>query len=286
MTLLFQPKFSITPTLMNDLMRIEAIRQKVAFLGIKGEIRKVLWEKTLCELIRYFRFIEGIKTTPEQLRNKNILFPSDAQELKGYLAALKQVRAWSANKTPISLRKIQTLHAHLFQNHYIADVTPTRFRDGQNAVFNWNLTKILYLPPKAHDVPLLMKKLILWIRQARDLPCPLVAAIAHFSLNAIHPFYDGNGRSARLLSRWILAAGGYDLGGLYCLEKQYANDLLLYYDSLSLGSSKRFYERMVSCDMTVWIEYFCHTLVEAFAFSLRRIQQVNAAARCGGKATP
>jgi Fic family protein len=247
----FCPRFRITPALAKDLMRIEAIRQKAAFLP---KNRKALWKKTLAELTTYFRFIED---------------PENKKEIKGYLMALRQVRSWVSKKDPLSVKQIQILHACLLPEEQKGKLTP--LRDGRNAIFNWNMKKILYFPPKAEDVPGLMKQLVSWITKAKDLPCPLVAGIAHFGLNSIHPFYDGNGRTARLLTRWVLARGGYDLGGLFCLEREYAEDLLFYYDSLSLQDAKSYYQRVAKRDMTSWLEYFCHTMVRAFERSLRRI---------------
>ncbi|MEX1233242.1 MAG: Fic family protein [Planctomycetaceae bacterium] len=63
--------------------------------------------------------------------------------------------------------------------------------------------RIVYMPPEAKDVPKLMKDLVKWISQSekQPLPCPLRAGIAHYQFATIHPYYDGNGRTARLLTR-------------------------------------------------------------------------------------
>ena len=46
-----------------------------------------------------------------------------------------------------------------------------------------------------------------------------MAGIAHYQYVTIHPYYDGNGRSARLLTTLILHKNGYDLKGIYSLEE-------------------------------------------------------------------
>lgn len=54
-----------------------------------------------------------------------------------------------------------------------------------------------------------MAALVNWVNHNEGLPCPLVAGVAHYQFATIHPYYDGNGRTARLLynadfiSRWI-----------------------------------------------------------------------------------
>ena len=61
------------------------------------------------------------------------------------------------------------------------------------------------MPPEANDVPKLMKSLVNWINSSRDeIPCPIIAGIAHYQFATIHPYYDGNGRTARLLTTLVL----------------------------------------------------------------------------------
>ena len=83
---------------------------------------------------------------------------------------------------------------------------------------------IVYMPPESKDVPGLMRNLVFWIKENEELPCPIVAGIAHYQFATIHPYYDGNGRTARLLTTLILHLGGYDLKGLYSLEEYYAKN--------------------------------------------------------------
>ena len=72
-----------------------------------------------------------------------------------------------------------------------------------------------------------MGQLLDWLRlsEREGVPCPIRAWIAHYQFATIHPYYDGNGRTARLLTTLILHRGGYDLKGLYSLEEYYARDL-------------------------------------------------------------
>ena len=64
---------------------------------------------------------------------------------------------------------------------------------------------------------------------------PLKAGIAHYLHATVHPYYDGNGRTARLLTTLILHLGRHDLKGLYALEEYYARDLKAYYEALTVG---------------------------------------------------
>jgi Fic family protein len=103
---------------------------------------------------------------------------------------------------------------------------------------------ILYLPPEAKDLSKLMVALFMWINaQIKDarVPPPLVAALAHYPYATIHPDYDGNGRTARLLTNLVLHKTGYGLNGIYSLEEHYAKNLGGYYEALSVGASHNYY---------------------------------------------
>ena len=54
---------------------------------------------------------------------------------------------------------------------------------------------------------------------------PVVVALAHYQFATIHPYFDGNGRTARLLTTLILHRSGYGLNGIYSLEEYYAQNL-------------------------------------------------------------
>jgi len=79
---------------------------------------------------------------------------------------------------------------------------------------------VLHYPPKAEEVPSLIQELCTFInldkRQTADddgdYIHPLIVGIAlHFLIGYIHPFYDGNGRTARTLFYWYVISRGYDL---------------------------------------------------------------------------
>ena len=112
------------------------------------------------------------------------------------------------------------------------------------------------------------------------MPCPIVAAIAHYQFATIHPYYDGNGRTARLLTTLILHLGGYGLKGLYSLEEYYARNLQAYYHAISIGPSHNYYLGREESDITPWIAYFIHGMAVAFD---RVVQQMAMVQSKGGK---
>jgi len=112
----------------------------------------------------------------------------------------------------------------------------------------------LYTGPEAKRVPQLMTEFITWLKESekQEISPVLVAAIAHMEIAAIHPFNDGNGRTARALATIILYQRGYDFRRLFALEDFYNTDRPSYYKAINLG--KTYNERRT--DITSWLEYF------------------------------
>jgi Fic family protein len=124
---------------------------------------------------------------------------------------------------------------------------------------------IVYLPPEPRDVPALMGGLVSWVEREWDaLPVPVIAGLMHYQFVTIHPYFDGNGRTARLLATYLLHRGGYGLNGFFSLEEYHARDLAAYYGSLVTHPHHNYYEGRADADLTPWLEYFLQVLAVVF----------------------
>ena len=92
----------------------------------------------------------------------------------------------------------------------------------------------------------------------RELHKILVAGIAQFQFVHVHPFIDGNGRTARLLSTLILYKTGYDFKRLFTISEFYDKDRPSYYSAIQSV-------RKNSMNMTAWLEYFVEGLKSQMA---------------------
>jgi Fic family protein len=265
----FSPVYEISPSIAKYLMRIEAVKQKVSLLPVNPSVIASLRETAKLYSTHYSTMIEGNRLGVEEVKQVLTLkghFPGrerDEHEVKGYYAALAQLEQYVAQNHPITEKVIQTLHALVMSDGRIK-VKPTPYRDGQNVIRDGSTGIIVYMPPEFKDVPSLMRHLITWIKESNELPCPIVAAIAHYQFATIHPYYDGNGRVARLLTTLILHLGQYDLKELYSLEEYYAKNLLAYYRAISIGPSHNYYFGRAESNITLWIEYFVEGMAVAF----------------------
>jgi Fic family protein len=264
----FKPKFTITPRIAKRLMQIEAAKQAIKDLPMTALVQAKLRETARLLSTHYSTQIEGNRLTLEQASRviqKQEHFPDrkrDEDEVLGYYKALDELEKLSRQKIKIDEGIIKRLHG-LVMGGKKGKSKPTPYRDGQNIIRDSRSGKMVYLPPEAKDVSKLMSDLVKWLGK-NELPCPLRAAVAHYQFATIHPYYDGNGRTARLLSTLILYLGGYDLKGFYSLEEYYAQDLPAYYEALAVGPSHNYYMGRADADITGWIEYFSNGMAESF----------------------
>lgn len=113
-----------------------------------------------------------------------------------------------------------------------------------------------YIPPEYTDIPALLDELVEYVNTTDDHPL-IIAAVVHYQLVTIHPFEDGNGRTARLMSGYILDYYGYGFNGIGSLEEYFAYDPDEYYSSLQMGLPALYYSgRENPPHPEIWINYF------------------------------
>ncbi len=269
----FAPKFEITPRIAKDLMRIEAVKQAVDMLRITTRMLAYLHETARLVSTHHSTVIEGNRLTQAQVEQvitegEHIAGRErDQDEVRGYYAAVDEMEKMAEHGGPVEEATIQHLHA-LVMGSGRTHVTASAYRDGQDVIRDSRTQAIVYMPPESGDVPKLMQEMVAWLEQEEALPAPIKAAIAHYQFATIHPYYDGNGRTARLLTTLILHKGGYDLKGLYALEEHYARGLQDYYEALNIGPSHNYYMGRAEAEITKWVEYF----VEGMAVTLERVE--------------
>lgn len=267
----WQPKYNISPQLVRWLMEIESARAVVHHTPLPPAVEAELRQRARIRATHYSTHIEGNRLTLEQaeqiIQEKGSAIQGrerDVREVRHYWEALLWVEDWAAQGKPLTEELLRRLHALL---EYGARAKATPYRDGQNIVRDSISGGIVYLPPEAADVPGLMAGLVEWIQRAEKekIPAPLIAGLAHYQFVTIHPYYDGNGRTARLLATFILHRSGYGLNGFFSLEEYHARDLEDYYGALSVHPHHNYYEGRAEADLTSWLDYFVGLLADVFS---------------------
>jgi len=115
-----------------------------------------------------------------------------------------------------------------------------------------------------------MREFAAWLATAakRHDP-PVVAGLAHLEFVAIHPFNDGNGRTARAIARMILVRHRYALGGLVSLDAQLDLDRTAYFAAIrdSVGQAYA-----PGYDATPFARYFVTSLTRSADYVLARLR--------------
>ncbi|MBN2619873.1 Fic family protein [candidate division WOR-3 bacterium] len=252
----FRPRFSMNVKISNALVDIERVRGFLDAIKIKESWFSQMQEESLREESHHSTHIEGTGITLEQARKifagKKVPGVSRdvKMELTNYRSALDYVSKYMGADTLLTEGLIREIHKILVKEVRGNDADPGNYRRVQNYIVNSLTNEIIYTPPPAFDVPVLMKELVDWINSSTGKLSPvIVSGVAQFQFEHIHPFLDGNGRTGRLLSTLILYKTGYDFKRLFVLSGYYDKDRPAYYTALQSV-------RKNSMDMTGWIEYF------------------------------
>jgi Fic family protein len=188
--------------------------------------------------------------------------PDDKKELLNYKKTMDFISRYLGKDTPITEGLIRELHKTLVKGVRGGQADPGNYRQCQNYVVNSRTKEIIYTPPPPFDVPILMRDFAQWLNQSQDLSPVLAAGITQFQLVHIHPFIDGNGRTARILATLILYKTGYDFKRLFTLSEYYDKNRPAYYQAIQSV-------RQNKMDMTAWLEYF----VEGLRFQMHQIKE-------------
>jgi len=264
----YQPRFHVTQTMVRLLGKMEAAREIVAGLSLPMDIEAGFQRDASARTTHYSTKIEGNQLTLEQtqalLRGQKIIAREiDKREIINYYDCLDHIHRLARKRPSFTENTIKGLHATI-QKGIVKGRLRGEYRESQNAIFDSITRELVYLPPEAKDIPRLMKALIAWLNHDQDTHPILKAGIAHFQFVTIHPFMDGNGRTARALATLILYREGYDLKRFYSLEAHYAQDLRGYYQALHQCQGTRYYNQPQS-DITSWLEYFIAGAAAEFA---------------------
>lgn len=255
----FKPKFSITPKINKSLVEIERVRGFLDAVKLKDDWLTDMQKKALILESHHSTHIEGTALSLEQAKNilegKKVkgVNRNDEKELLNYKKAMDFISKYLGKDDPITEGIIRELHKITVKDVRGGQADPGNYRKVQNYVVNSRTKEIVYTPPSPFDVPHLMKDFVYWLSNVQDISPILIAGIAQFQFVHIHPFLDGNGRTARLLSTLILYKTEYDFKRLFTVSEYYDRDRPAYYKAIQSV-------RQNNMDITSWLDYFVEGL--------------------------
>ncbi len=169
-------------------------------------------------------------------------------EVLNYLKVLEDIPKFAEKES--TEKTVLDIHKRITKDVIEDPRESGRYRKKRVVVGN-RLGRIVYTPPPPAEVPRLMKGFVVWLGSApaQSIDAVLEAGIAHYEFVRIHPFVDGNGRTARALATLILYARGFDIKRFFALDDYYDSDRAAYYRALQSVDPN-------DLDLTSWLEYF------------------------------
>ena len=196
------PPFDITNIMLD---RISSIMKKIGKLDNYKDLNKmpVLRRNNRIRSIHSSLAIEANSLSFEQVKDiidgKTVIGPQDEiQEVKNAYEAYKLIK----EVNQYSIKDLKKVHGVMT---YLTVDESGEFRKGNEGVFDENGNCIHVCPPP-EQVDGLMKQLFNWIKTNNGIVHPLIlSSVFHYEFVFIHPFKDGNGRTARLWQNVILS---------------------------------------------------------------------------------
>lgn len=270
---IMEPQYKLTNKILKnltDVAEVKGVIEKAKLLP-RHELR--LKRQAIIRMSHSSTAIEGnildIRQVEALQAGKKIDAPArDIYEVHNYLEVLKYINRVVKEKKEISEKVLLKIHS-IVTDKTLSKEQSGHYRKGPVYIVRRRLgfsDQVIYTAPQAERVSELCADLIKWVNDSEKegLSPIIVAGIAHLELAAIHPFADGNGRTARALATLLLYKRGYDFRHLFALEDFYNKDLPSYYKSINTGES---YEKR-KADITVWLEYF----VEGFKEEIMNVK--------------
>ena len=257
---MFNPRYQLTNTILNSLTKIAVDKAIIDRARILPAAEIKLRRQAILRMTHSSTAIEGNRLNLPQIEaiytHKTIDAPErEIYEVKNYLRALKYIEKAVLEKKPLTEKVILKIHKLVTEN-VLPKNESGKYRRGPVYVVQRRFglpDLLLYTAPASRKVSSLIKNLVKWLNdQTADKLNPIItAAICHKEIAAIHPFCDGNGRTARALATLILYNRGYDFRRLFALEDYYNENRPAYYQAINTGLKYN-----ANVNLTNWVEYF------------------------------
>ena len=281
----FSPQYTLTPRLQRQLLAVERTRGFLDAVRLNddwlAEVRYTTRVKDALSSVQ----IEGNSLTFESAfelsRNRPQRELRDSErEFLNYLEAFDAIDGLQGQRDyPLRPNDLRSIHRILVDGVRGGQRYAGEFRREEVAVGDRSAdgeVVVHHQPPAWTDVEPQRQSLLEWVEAAKTKPTPkqvakgtldtwahpvLVAGLLQHRLVWIHPFVDGNGRSARMFTVTLLYQRGYDFKYLFDLSSYYNRDRDKYYEALRTAD--------VTGDYTAWLEYF----VGGFSWQMTAVRE-------------
>lgn len=277
---MFTPKYTINPKILSNITEIVEIKAIIERSRVLPLNEAQLRQQAILRMAHTSTSIEGNKLAQFEvgkvLEGESVRAPQkDIIEVENYYNALKQLDEMAGHKNSITAEEILKLHKIIVRS-LVEPKKAGNFRPADVYVLDdlGDGREVLrFKAPGAKKVPGLIEDLLSWLKDSKSegIHPILRAGILHLQFVSIHPFTDGNGRLARLLTQLQLYRDGWDFRKILVLEDFYNRDRKTYYTAENQVQGKVYNPEM---DFTTWLEYFTNGFLVEARKALEQIQSI------------
>lgn len=237
---------------------------RLASLGFDSKLKAMV--ENLTYDVVYSSEIEGIRLNVDEVRS-SIARKLGIENIKQtvpshYVDSVVAVMLDAVNhyNQTLTKEKICAWQAAFFPTGFSegSQIEVGRYRTNEEHIISgmFGREKIHYIAPAPERVDEEMAQFLDWFNSQENVNSVIRSAIAHFWFVSIHPFEDGNGRLARILSDMLLARADKSEFRFYNISSQINKDKNHYYDILEKAQHG-------DGDITEWICWYANTLSAA-----------------------
>ena len=260
---------ALIPELAESINYVEDIGKHELFAMVQGELAHNIILDAILDEAFYSSVIEGAFSTKQ--RTAELIAtqskPANKSEqmiFNNYLAL--QFVLENLDK-PLDEEMILSIYRLVTQDTLEAADVVERYRNGPVYVWDAGLNKAIYEGPSFNDVPAMMGALIEFIHDDADGIHPMIkACILHFYFVYIHPFFDGNGRTARAISYMYLLQRGYSFFKFFSISSIVREQKAKYYKAIMDAENPE-------ADLTYFVLYYTGMVTDSIKLVLGRFEK-------------
>lgn len=284
---MYIPKYAITTSILKNIGLVEAAKEVVESAPLVPAWEAKFRDDAIVKAAHYGTALEGndltmgeakliiereVESVHEATDVGVVARERDVQEVINYRNVLRLIEKLGDSNVGEKFTYTKELLCQiqkLATERIIPDDKSGKFRESQVVLKNSVTGEIGFRPPTYLDVPFLIDDFFVWLNsdKGRSEHPVIRAAATHYVLAAIHPFIEGNGRTARAFALLVMFVEGYGIKRFFALEEYFDKHADDYFGALMEVSNQS--PNLDERDITPWIE----TFTKALAIELSRIKE-------------
>ncbi len=252
---MFKPIFHYTDNIVNNLTFIAEAKTIIIKTPLDPNWELSLKKAAILNSVHSSTALEGNPLTFEDvtaiIEGHDIDVKNDYhQEVLNYFKLLGKLPDF-ASRDPFTFEDLLEVHEIITKDVFEDNEEDYVFRNREVVVSHPDTLEVIFRPPEASKVPELIESVLEWINspETENINPIIVSGLTHYELFRIHPFINGNGRTARIIAMTVLYKRGYDLKSFLTLDDYYNMGISNYYEALKTVNPDLL-------DDTLWLEYF------------------------------